>query len=428
MPGLNPTQAGETRRGGNLAEQLADIDNFVAVTQASPSEAQHFLASGTTLDGAIEDFFAAQTAETPAADEVMANKPASDTPPSRGSGANTLSGKAADTALPEGWGQPAKNMLGRGAVEDDDSDDEDEKRKGETTYAGGERSGLAIRGPDKPRAAGPKGLVDDILKQASENGPARDEPAPRSAWGGQGNVLGSEDDPPAAVPTVAPVSSSTMDGLLASLLGRRAPAQPEEPLEEVQRSLIFWRNGFSIEDGDLYPYDKPENQELLEAIHNGRAPPSVFGVKFNQPLQLVVSQRTDTDFVPPPKQPAKPFSGGGNRLGSPAPEVAASSSAKPPPGILQGGAVSSAGNKEFQLDDSKPTTSIQVRLGDGTRMVARVNLTHTVRDLRSFVAAARPDVRAFVLQTTFPSRELSDDSETVESAKLQNAVVVQRFV
>jgi UBX domain-containing protein 1 len=41
--------------------------------------------------------------------------------------------------------------------------------------------------------------------------------------------------------------------------------------------------------------------------------------------------------------------------------------------------------------------------------------------------SARPDSRPFVLQTTFPNKELSDFSETVEFAKLQNAVVVQRF-
>lgn len=61
-----------------------------------------------------------------------------------------------------------------------------------------------------------------------------------------------------------------------------------------------------------------------------------------------------------------------------------------------------------------------------TSLVARVNLDHTVADLRAFVAASRPDPRSFILQTTFPNRELPDN-ETVEQAKLQNAVVVQRF-
>jgi UBX domain-containing protein 1 len=41
--------------------------------------------------------------------------------------------------------------------------------------------------------------------------------------------------------------------------------------------------------------------------------------------------------------------------------------------------------------------------------------------------SSRPDPRSFVLQTTFPNRELPDN-ETIEEAKLQNAVVVQRYV
>ena len=48
---------------------------------------------------------------------------------------------------------------------------------------------------------------------------------------------------------------------------------------------------------------------------------------------------------------------------------------------------------QVSVDDTQPVTSIQVRLGDGTRMVistlqkvARFNHTHTVGDLRRFVA------------------------------------------
>jgi hypothetical protein len=40
--------------------------------------------------------------------------------------------------------------------------------------------------------------------------------------------------------------------------------------------------------------------------------------------------------------------------------------------------------------------------------------------------SARPSDREYILQTTFPPRELPD-AETVEQAKLQNAVVIQRF-
>lgn len=116
---------------------------------------------------------------------------------------------------------------------------------------------------------------------------------------------------------------------------------------------------------------------------------------------------------------------------------------------------------KFAVDLEKPTTSIQIRLGDGTRLVARVNLTHTVRDIRGFIdacvsgstlalshllsprtqvvqadshlracARSRPAAasRPYALQTTFPNKDLADETQTIADGKLENAVVVQRWL
>lgn len=242
-------------------------------------------------------------------------------------------------------------------------------------------------------------------------------PSSSNPFRGSGHTLGDDDTPSAvagqSTSATQPGSSSTSaagaartqagaSSLLQSLLSgfRGAGAQPEEEEEdeeEVTRRLTFWRDGFSIEDGELYRYDEPGNKDLLEAIQAGRAPPSLFGVRFNQPLRLEVAQRTNEDYKQPPKV-HKPFEGGGNRLGSPSPEVRGSGSATPsgsgsmPGGILQGGSVghaptTSASAPTFELDNSKPTTSIQLRLGDGAKLVAKVNLTHTIADLRNYVSA-----------------------------------------
>lgn len=44
------------------------------------------------------------------------------------------------------------------------------------------------------------------------------------------------------------------------------------------------------------------------------------------------------------------------------------------------------------------------------------------------LCSARPETRAFVIQTTFPTKVLDDDSQTIEAAGLKNAVIVQRWV
>ena len=37
------------------------------------------------------------------------------------------------------------------------------------------------------------------------------------------------------------------------------------------------------------------------------------------------------------------------------------------------------------LDPTQPTTTVQIRLADGTRLVSKFNHTHTVNDIRQFI-------------------------------------------
>ena len=106
--------------------------------------------------------------------------------------------------------------------------------------------------------------------------------------------------------------------------------------------------------------------------------------------------------MPPPKARSA-FSGEGHRLGSPIPSIAALGG--PAPSVAMPGsfpvstspAASGSGSgsarpaegisTRFEVDQTLPTTSVQVRLADGTRLVCRMNLTHTVGDIRSFINA-----------------------------------------
>lgn len=115
------------------------------------------------------------------------------------------------------------------------------------------------------------------------------------------------------------------------------------------------------------------------------------------------------------------FSGAGQTLGTSSSAGASSSQ--------QAAAASSAAPAgEWEgVDESKPTTSIQLRLYDGSRMVARMNTTQTVQDIRRFIRASRPDMAtSYQLMTGFPPAPIADETQSLEAAGLLNAVINQR--
>lgn len=81
------------------------------------------------------------------------------------------------------------------------------------------------------------------------------------------------------------------------------------------------------------------------------------------------------------------------------------------------------------VDETLPSTSIQLRLADGSRLIARLNYHHTIGDIRAFIDASRPGgPRNYQLQMMgFPPKLLSDPTQTIEQAGLANSVVIQKF-
>ena len=71
---------------------------------------------------------------------------------------------------------------------------------------------------------------------------------------------------------------------------------------------------------------------------------------------------------------------------------------------------------------------MQLRLRDGSRKVAKFNLTHTVRDVRAFIASAAPAAGDgnYALQLAgFPPERLDDEARAVGDG-LAGAVIIQR--
>ncbi|KAF9345664.1 hypothetical protein BGX34_004572, partial [Mortierella sp. NVP85] len=242
-------------------------------------------------------------------------------------------------------------------------------------------------------------------------GPRREEteePAPKKTYfTGIGNRLGSEGESSTQVQQQVP-----------------EPSRTPEALESVTRTLTFWRDGYSLEDGPLMSYTDPANREFLDAISNGIAPLRYLNVRPGQPVEMKVLKRMDEDYKAPPKAPPKPFEGAGNRLGG------MTSSSSTTPGSFPGGSSQAAAPppSRLEIDESKPVTRIQIRMADGTRMVARFNLTHTVNDIRGFINASGNGGSAPYSLFTNPRKDpnpLDNVLLTIEEAGLANAVVFQ---
>lgn len=90
-----------------------------------------------------------------------------------------------------------------------------------------------------------------------------------------------------------------------------------------------------------------------------------------------MAKRVTENYAPPPKRALAAFSGSGNRLGSPVPGHTSEEQTESMPGAFStgdgsgGGAASGevreAAGFKFEVDQSLPTTSVQIRLADGTR-------------------------------------------------------------
>ncbi|KAI8092500.1 uncharacterized protein BX664DRAFT_88744 [Halteromyces radiatus] len=381
-----------------MSDHNESINQFIAMTGVSKEQAKFFveMANGD-IEMALTQYYdnsnESSGPSTPAASSSLESSaiPSSSAIPAKRSTNASRSTKSSNIRT--------LNDVATSQARDEDDDEP------QNFFAGGEKSGMLVQDPTKRGKN--SNLVDEILKKAAAGGPAPEESSSDKAskptyFTGSGYTLGSEDEPSVMVNSENPAESS------------------EESLPSVVRYLTFWRNGFSVDDGPLLRYDDPANSAMLSSINSGRAPLSLLNVKHGQPVDVRVARRQDEDYVPPPKAPPKPFEGTGNRLGSPAPSSPSISSNTTAPAAATTAAAP-------EIDANLPITSVQIRLGDGSRLVAKFNHTHTIGDIRRYIDSQRPNQRSYILQTTFPVKSLADEGQSLKEAGLLNSVVVQRY-
>uniref|UniRef100_A0A8D8V109 NSFL1 cofactor p47 n=1 Tax=Cacopsylla melanoneura TaxID=428564 RepID=A0A8D8V109_9HEMI len=395
-----------------MSDQQNLITQFIEITGVEESRAKFYLeSSGWDLNLATASFFEGDADEGgPRSVESLpqSDNDEQDTPPPaihfHGPGSSKPKTKSKEK-------KPAsKPKFGTiASLKDQDDDDDSDEEEGQKFYAGGStHSGQQVIGPGKKK----KDFVAEMFKSVQEQGPdILADPQTSSGrggsshqFGGTGYRLGQTDNDTQVI--VAPGSSNNQE-------------------RQIEITLKLWKEGFSINDGELRAYTDPANAEFLSSIKRGVVPTELLrDAKGGEIHMSMVDNRHETYVAPKPQ--VKPFCGQGHTLGSPVPTTIGQTKVFDEKDRL---ANENAAKESVQVNSSEPTTSIQIRLSDGSRLIGTFNHTHTLNDVRSYINTARPQYETsdYGLMTAFPSKELTDNSQTVKNAGILNAAIIQKL-
>lgn len=281
-------------------------------------------------------------------------------------------------------------------------DSSSEEEEGQAFYAGGsEHSGQQVLGPGKKND-----IISDMFKSCQEQSisiePRTSGQQRPNTFSGTGYKLGQTNSDTEVV-SGAQSNQQSNTGLI---------------------TLKLWRDGFTINDREIRPYSDAENREFLAAIKRGEIPAEIRQEVQDAELRLDMEDHRHEEYVPP-KTKVKAFTGKGHMLGSPSPATVGMTIPTDP---ADQAANESQAKKQLNLDTTKPITTIQIRLADGSSVRAQFNLTHTINDLRRYITTMRPQyaIRDFSLLTMYPTKELTED-KTIEETGLKNATIMQRL-
>jgi hypothetical protein len=276
------------------------------------------------------------------------------------------------------------NVRGLNDFKDEAAEKEDAERQ--AYYAGGQGRGGGGSGQEvlDPR---------DLMKRA------RDEMGAETEGEWQANQ---------------PTGTAAFSGSGQSLDGNSVVQSAAAPPRPQEHTITFWANGFSVNDGPLRDASDPANAAFLSDINRGKLPAELAGEDGQVESDVHLVDKSGEPFKAAPVT-LKPFGGAGRTMRG---EASSSGAAAAPPSEAA----------ELVVDESQPTTTMQVRLADGSRRLVKANHTHTVLQLRGHVAALTPGV-AFELRGGFPPKALTPLlDKTLKEAGLLSESVVQSLL
>jgi len=210
-------------------------------------------------------------------------------------------------------------------------------------------------------------------------------------------------------PSQSSSSGDPMEQLVAKAQAQGASGGEAGSGGVAKRTITVYSNGFTVDDGPLRTLDEPANKQFIMEMMQGRVPTELGPNN----VDVVLNDKRGEEYVKPAYTA---YSGEGQTIGG-GTEVSA-------------GALAGAADDETEapvVDDAKPKAMIAVRLHNGKRIRATLNLDHTIRHLQALIAAEGAGGAPYVLMSGYPPAQLTDFSQTIEAAGLNGAQVTQKL-
>ena len=173
--------------------------------------------------------------------------------------------------------------------------------------------------------------------------------------------------------------------------------------------LSLYKNGFIMDNGEFRNKNEPANKKFMEEIEKGYIPNELVKKGITD-LGIEMDDHRDENYEPPKEEKKfQAFTGLGKSISS----------------------VNTEGlhvnkNATSNVDRSKPTCKVNIRLFNGEVVSEDFNLNQTLQDVINFVKK-KSGSNNFSLLDGFPPRPLTTYNKTIQELHLEGSLLTQKI-
>ena len=173
--------------------------------------------------------------------------------------------------------------------------------------------------------------------------------------------------------------------------------------------LSLYKNGFIMDNGEFRNKNEPANKKFMEEIEKGYIPNELVKKGITD-LGIEMDDHRDENYEPPKEEKKfQAFTGLGKSISS----------------------VNTEGlhvnkNASSNVDRSKPTCKVNIRLFNGEVVSEDFNLSQTLQDVINFVKK-KSGSNNFSLLDGFPPRPLNGYNKTIQELHLEGSLLTQKI-